>query len=208
VFKPTISPTNSADEPKFQARTDNRKLQEQFMGLATPQILSDISTAMAILPRLRDRDVGIPQLIVLTDSALSINDLHGAAEFAARAVRKTDATNYLRAEADRNEGEVYFREGRVKSGRAAFGAALSILPPSLASASERAYVLASWSLAEAALGSCDVADQEAVAFVTSLGRPGVPPSARSQMSQTERAQLSPYAQRCPQLLSVIDHDDQ
>jgi hypothetical protein len=182
------------------SRTSDPKVQLAVMSMATPRVLNDISTARAMLRDINDRDVGIPQLIVLTQEALNTGDMESAREFVARAVGKTDVTPYLRSEAKRIEGRLLFASGDPLRARQSFQEAVETLGPSPASASARAYVLSELLIAELVLGDCTSAAIQMQRFDAALRMPGVAPQARLQMTAAVQDQMVQLGDaRCPQV---------
>ncbi len=186
------------DMTQLQMQTSDPKLQLAIGNWATPQILNDISTARAILPYLRDEDVGISQLIILASESATAGDLVSVREFVVRAVGKTDASSYMHSEAKRYEGKYYFLTGDATSGRQSFEEALRTLGTTTNTAAVRANDLADLTLSEFTSGDCSQAAADLAALGEALHAPGVLPLARSQVVATVKDQLGQLrGQHCP-----------
>lgn len=176
------------------------RLQFAMASAATPRILNDISTARAMLRDIRDTDVGIPQLIVLTSEAFTTGDMEAAKDFVSRAVRKTDVTPYLRSEAKRYEGRYLFLSGKPVEGRYAFQEALSALGEAPIALAARAYVLEDLVVAEFAFGDCANAMAELKDFLAVVQMPALTSQMRLQLIGTAKEQLGQLqGQRCTTL---------
>jgi hypothetical protein len=180
---------------QLQMQTADHKLQFIAARFATPRVLNDISTARAILRDLGDKDVGIPQLIVLISEAFTAGDLESARIFVERAVGKTDASPYLRSEAKRNEAKYFYVTGQIVRGRLSFESAISIAGDAPA---QRADLLADFAVMERNAGDCPTTQAVLDRFVAALNAPGVPADARAQLVETASAFLQQWPQEaCP-----------
>jgi hypothetical protein len=150
----------------------------------TPQILNDLSTSRAILRELKDEDVGIPQLVVLTQEAANWGDLTLAGEFIARALKQTDVTPYLRSEALRNSGRVLAMKGQVDDARKAYDAALLALGGDWKLEGFRAYVLMDRALMEYSLGDCKAFSEQTSKLEELVRAPTITLSQRLQLAAT------------------------
>lgn len=184
------------DELRLVAETPDRAMQLTIQSMAVPQILSDLATARAMLPDLDDKDVGIPQLIILIGAAVTEGDMASAYNFVTRAVSKSDVTPYLHAEAKRYEGKYWFLSGDPGRGRQSYEDAIATLTSAPAMAANRAFVLSELVMLESFAGVCDKAVTDLGEFVASLKSPYVTEDARLQMSAAMKAQLGPPRQRC------------
>jgi hypothetical protein len=174
------------------------KLQVAIQSEAVPQILNDLSTARAMLRDLATDDVGIPQLTILISEAFTAGDIVAAKEFVARAVSKTDATPYLRSEAKRYEGRLYFLTGDPVRGWQSYQDALSALGDSQFVMAARAYDLGDLVLIEYPTGACEHAETDLKRFVETVRGPDVPQQARLQLLAVVRSQLGQtQGPRCP-----------
>lgn len=181
---------------KSQFDSANPSLQLAMVSAVTPQILNDVSTARAILKDLKREDVGIPQLIVLTSEAFTVGDVENARVFVARAVAITDATSYLRSEAKRYEGRLFFLTGDANRGRKSFNDAVTLLGDAAATLSARSYVLADLVLYEYSAGDCAIAGTEFKTLLDTIK--GVHDRSRAQVGETVKAQLLQLqGGRCP-----------
>jgi hypothetical protein len=183
---------------QLQMQTSDNQLKLAAAQIATPRVLNDISTARVILKDLKDEDVGVPQLIVLTSEAFTAGDWESAKLFVERAVAKTDVSPFLRSEAKRYEARYFYASGQLAQGRRSYESALSTIGESQASAAARAYILADFSLAERTFGDCPNAIAVLQRFATAVNVPGVFADARAQLVETVRAQINQWPQgTCP-----------
>ena len=198
-FNQTVNSVAKTQQEELQlvAQTTDPKLQLAIMTETTPQILNDLSTAQAMLRDLDDRDVGIPQLIVLINAASTEGDTTSVANFVARAVRKTGVSPYLHSEAKRYEGKYWFMSGDPERGRQSYQAAIVALGSSPASAAARGFDLADLVAMEYMFGVCNQAAADFNELVASLQSPSIAAQVRSQLATTMRAQLTSPGQRCP-----------
>jgi hypothetical protein len=185
------------DLVREQMLSADPRFQLAMMSAATPQIQNNISTAKAMLRDLDNRDVEIPQLLVLISESFSQGDLLSAKSFIERAIGKTDESGFLRSEAKRYEGRYFFARGDQLGGRKSYEEALSLLGDENVFAAARSYVLADLVGIEFGQGLCDVVEKDLDRFVAGVKSPVVDPQSRAQMSTTLMAQLSPVGQRCP-----------
>jgi hypothetical protein len=191
-----------------QMQSPDPRFQLAMMSAATPQIQNNISTAKAMLRDLDNRDVEIPQLLVLISESFGQGDMVSAKTFVERATSKTDESGFLRSEAKRFEGRYFFAKGDQAGGRNSFEEALSLLGEGNEFAAARSYVLADLVGIEFAQGQCDVVEKDLDRFAASVNSPLVDRQSRMQMSTTLTAQLSPAGQRCPppqNLASLASH---
>lgn len=167
----------------------NPAWQLQVTTASTPQILNDIATARAILPDLEDKDVGIPQLMILATEAYTAGDLAASKDFITRAVQKKDATPYLRSEAKRLEGKYFFATGKLDEGRAAYEQSLALLGTTPVVAGNRALTLGELAFLEFSHGACDAAKTDLAALSETLKAPGIAAAARTQIATTVASQF-------------------
>lgn len=177
-----IQANNSTDQAQRLAIT----------AMATPRILNDIATARALLPTLNPADVGVPQLLILINEALTAGDFGSAEAFVARALNNKTLSPYMRSEALRYKGKFLFVSGDPASARASYREAISSLGTGLALSAARAYAIADLIAMQLAVGSChDIAgDMEELA--QTLQSPGVSVEVRSQIAATVRLYVSQY----------------
>jgi hypothetical protein len=181
-----------------QAQTPNPKVQLAINSLALPQILTDLSTAKAQLKYLSNKDVEIPQLIILITGAFTTGDMASARNFVDRAIDKKDATPYLQSEAKWYQGQLLFRVGNPDQGRQSYEDALLKLGSTPMVAAQRAYFLGDLVLNESAMGDCRFAATELTRFAGAVHAAGVSPKSRSQLVATVEDGLAQLAgQHCP-----------
>jgi len=180
---------NQSADPNYQLAVQSA---------ATPRILTDVSTARAMLRDLTDADVGIPQLIVLISESFTTGDMVAAKDFVGRAVGKTDATPYLRSEAKRYEGKLNFATGSPGAGRQSYQEALNLLGTTPGAEGQVAYDRGDLALAEFFAGSCDNATADFTSFVAAVHAPGVGLQVRRQLAATASNQLGQMqGSKCP-----------
>src|SRR5882757_3869287 len=98
-FNQALNSAASTVEDLIKAQaTVPRAVLLQLQSAARPQIQNNISTATAILAELDDKDVQIPQLEILSQSAYDAGDLENAEKLAARGVGKKDVSPFLHAD--------------------------------------------------------------------------------------------------------------
>ncbi|MCS3764892.1 hypothetical protein ML401_06105 [Bradyrhizobium sp. 62B] len=150
---------------KFSLDSSAPQLRLAMASAITPQILNDISTARAMLRDMKNEDVGIPQLLILINEAYTIGDFQIAGTFVARAIAKTDVTPYLRSEARRYQGKLFYATGEPAKGRAAFIEAMNTLADTPQNLPARAYVLADLVVAEYMMRDCDNGARDLQQFI-------------------------------------------
>jgi hypothetical protein len=183
---------------ELQLQTTNPMLQMTVASLATPRALNNISTARALLPELRDEDIGIPQLIVLISESFTTGDIESAGDFVRRAVGKQNVTPYLRSEALRYQGKYLFLIGKAKEARESFKASIDLLESVPGSAAQRAHLRADLVGIEFTFGDCTQVAQLIQDLITLLNAPGVSVDARRQIGATLHNQLQQTSNaRCP-----------
>jgi len=173
------------------------KLRLAIASAITPQVLSDLSTAQAMLRDLDDKDVGIPQLIVLMNAASSEGDWPTVKSFVDRAVNKTDVSPFLHSEALRFEGKYWFTSGDPERGRQSFLAAFETLGTVPVGAAARAFVLGDLVATEYLVGACRHAAEDFNTLVANMASPYVGEQPRSQISASVVAQLASPGAHCP-----------
>lgn len=196
------------DLMREQMQSADPRFQLAMMSAATPQIQNNISTAKAMLRDLDNRDVEIPQLLVLISESFAQGDLVSAKLFIERANGKTDEPAFLRSEAKRFEGRYFFAKGDRSAGQKSYDEALSFLGEGNEYAAARSYVLADLVGMEFAQGLCELAEKDLDRFIAAVKSPVVDPQSRAQMSTTLTAQLSLTGQLCPpprNLASLTPH---
>ncbi len=202
----SISQFNKAVSTAAQIRQELMQMQVQvkdpaaqlaMQSAAVPRILNEISTARAILPGLKDADVGIPQLMVLIFEAANAGD-PVAIEFVKRAVAKTDAPVFLRSEAKRSQAKYLYATGNPNEARKAMAEAIDLIPRTAYSSAARAWDLVEWISIEFTLGDCQIAETTFNDFAEIVRNPGISMDQRNQLIQTLGAYLHQYeGQHCP-----------
>jgi hypothetical protein len=176
---------------KDQAGTENRSLRLQLVSSATPQILNDIATAKALLGRLGDEDVGIPQLSILINESFTAGDIKSAGVFANRAVNNPYATLFEHSEAMRFQGRYHFLSNQPVEARAAYQAALDALADE-GFAGARAFDLSDWAFGEYYLGQCAAGEEIIKRFRSELGSPRLSNEQRTDLVASLKSSLEPY----------------
>ena len=165
--------------------------------MATPRILNDISTARALLPELRDDDVGIPQLLILISESMTAGDNSSAERFIARALEKNNLTPFMAAEARRYSGKYMFATGRPKEGRVMYLEASKILGDSPATRGTKAFNLADLIGMQYAFGHCDALEADIDEFKQLVSSQGISLEMRAQLTGVILSQLNQFSgQRC------------
>jgi tetratricopeptide (TPR) repeat protein len=182
---------------QVQIQSTDPTLRMSTMSMSMPQILNDVATARAIMEAMEDRDIGIPQLLVLINEALNVNDLRSAREFADRAVRKTDLPPFLQSEAYRQQARVFFAEGRFAEARTSFEQAVGKFQPTPMTAGARAFLFGDWITLELMFSHCDSAQGVMERFILTL--PDMPPRERNDMAGNLAGQVEQMRGRCPNL---------
>ncbi len=190
-FNKAVSSAALIRQELFQLQTQVKDpaIQLAMQSAAMPRILNEISTARAILPDLKDSDVGIPQLMLLTYEALNVGD-PAAIEFVRRAVQKTDAPPFLRSEAKRTEARYLFMNAKASEARRSFAEALDLLGQTAYSAAPRAWDLLDWISFEFTMGDCAVAETQLARFAELVRGPGISPEQRQQLTSSLLSSLS------------------
>jgi hypothetical protein len=173
------------------------KMQLTIASAMTPQVLNDLSTAQAMLRDLDDKDVGIPQLIVLMNAAATEGDWPTVKSFVNRAVSQTDVTPYLRSEAKRFEGKYWFMSGDAERGHQSYQDAVEALGPAPVAAAARAFDLGDLVATEYTVGACPRAAADFSILVAALRSPFVAEQARMQIAASVIAQVTSAGRRCP-----------
>jgi hypothetical protein len=189
-----------------QGKTKDPRLQLALASSATQQMLTDVSTAKALLRDIKDRDIAVPQLLMLIEAAFGAGDLESARNFVFRAVNRSDNTPFFQSEAKRYEGKYLFAIGDPAGGRQAFLNAVKAFGDSNTSMQARAYVLSDLVQVEFQFGNCDNAATDFQSFVSIVHSPYVSPDARSQLITTTKYALDQLqGQHCttPQNLDGI-----
>jgi len=182
---------------QLMTQATDPKLRLAIASATTPQILSDLSTAQAMLQDLHDKDVGIPQLTVLINAASSEGDWPTVKNFVDRAVNKADVSPFMHSEAKRYEGKYWFTSGDPERGRQSFQAAEKSLGTAPVWAAARAFVLGDLVLTEYAAAACQHTAEDFNALVASIASPYVGAQARSQIAASVLAQITSPGQPCP-----------
>lgn len=172
---------------KFSLDSSTPQLRLAMASVITPQILNDIATARAMLRDMKDEDVGIPQLLILINEAYTVGDFQIAGTFVSRAIAKTDATPYLRSEARRYQGKLFYATGELAKGRAAFLEAMNMLADTPQNLPARTYVMADLVIAEYMTRDCENGARDFQQFVD-MSR-GLYPQQRLQLSATVKDAL-------------------
>ena len=181
-----------------QIQMTDPALQLAIASGSTPRILNDISTAKALMRDLNNRDVGIPQLIVLITEAFTAGDLESARSFVDRAVNKADVSALMHSEALRYQGKLWFSTGNPVQGRQSLQAAVATLGDAPGAAMQRAFVQADLVMMDFASRYCDAAAEDLKAFQGIVRLPQVSVQAASQLATTVRAQFAQLqGQGCP-----------
>ncbi|HYC54638.1 MAG TPA: hypothetical protein VEL28_06850 [Candidatus Binatia bacterium] len=179
-----------------QMQTQDAALRLALSNMATPRILNDVATARALLRRMEDEDVGIPQLIVLITGSFAANDLESAEDFVNRAVKKQNVSAYLQAEALRYQGKYFFSRGKTDDGRRVYrDAMLKLDGPS--HGAQRAFVLSDLIAVEFNAGECAQVDATLNELATVLSGASLPMEARQQLVQGLRLHFQQSQGRCP-----------
>jgi hypothetical protein len=191
-FSQAVNLAAKAREDLIQAQMQSTdpQLQLAMSSLATPQILNDIGTAREMLRDIENKDVQIPQLIVLISESFTSGDLDAAKTFIDRAVSKTDATPYLRSEARRYEARYFYLTGKFGDGKAAFEKSLANFEAVPGSESAQAYVLGDFVVFEYGYGDCANAMVVLKRFAEAVRLPQVVPQNRNQMISTVKSQIT------------------
>ncbi len=166
--------------------------------MATPRILNDIATARAILPTLDDKDVGIPQLLILISEAMTAGDNASAEEFIRRAGGKRGVPLLQAAEALRYKGKYQFVIGDRVSARSSYLAAINVLGNTPQTAAARGYVLADLIGMEFAYGDCEPVGNDITELARLTASHGVSAEARVQLVASVTKQIRQFSnQKCP-----------
>lgn len=197
------------DVLQTQAQTKDPKLQLIISSNAVPQISNNISTARVILKDMNDEDVGISQLIVLINESMNLGDMDSAKSFVVRAVNKGNVTPYLRSEAKRFEGRLFFVSGQQAPGRQSFFDAVEALGSTPYSAAEKSYIWGDLVLVEYTFGDCEHASIDIQKFITEVQKPQMLSDHRAQLIATLRSGLTQLKDgKCPmpqeEVLNLVD----
>ena len=174
--------------------------------MATPRILNDISTARALLPELRDEDVGIPQLLILITESMTAGDNSSAERFIARAMAKNNLTPYMAAEARRYSGKYLFATGKSDEGRKMYLEASKLLGDSPTTRAAKAFNLADLIGMQYAFGYCDTLEADIDEFKRLINSQGISLEIRVQLTGAVTSQLNQFSgQRCerPKNIDVL-----
>ncbi len=174
--------------------------------MATPRILNDIATAKALLPELRDEDVGIPQLLILVTESLTAGDSVSAEAFIARAMAKKDLTPYMAAEARRYNGKYLFMIGKPEEARKMYLQANQLLGDQVSTKAPKAYNFVDLIGMQYALGYCQSLESDIEEFKRLVESQGVSGDVRLQLTSAVISQLNQYSgQKCdkPKNLSLL-----
>jgi hypothetical protein len=165
--------------------------------MATPRILNEISTATAILPTLRDDDVGIPQLIILFTEAMTAGDAISARKFVERAVNKQGMSQYMASEAHRSYGRFLYIMGQPSEGRQKYVHAIDLLKSEPSSTAARAFVMADLTSTEFSYGQCEFVPRHLEDLRALLHSEGISLEVRAQLAGGVSTQLKQYSSgRC------------
>lgn len=174
--------------------------------MATPRILNDISTARALLPELRDEDVGIPQLLILITESMTAGDNSSAERFIARAMAKNSLTPYMAAEARRYSGKYLFATGKSDEGRKMYLEASKLLGDSPTTRAAKAFNLADLIGMQFAFGYCDTLEADIDEFKRLVNSQGISLEIRGQLTGAVASQINQFSgQRCerPKNIDVL-----
>lgn len=165
--------------------------------MAMPRILNDISTARALLPELRDDDVGMPQLLILISESMTAGDNSSAERFIARALEKNNLTPYMAAEARRYSGKYMFATGRPNEARSMYLEASKLLGDGPATRAAKAFNLADLIGMQYAFGHCGALEADIDEFIQLVNSQGISLEIRAQLTGAISSQLSQFSgQRC------------
>jgi hypothetical protein len=152
--------------------------------MATPRILNDIATARALLPTLDPADVGVPQLLILINEAMTAGDLASAEAFVVRALSSKGLSSYMKSEALRYKGKFLFISGDAVAARVSYREAISLLGTGLTVNAAKAYALADLIGMQLAVRSCGDIGSDMQDLRQALQAPGVSAEVRSQIAAT------------------------
>jgi hypothetical protein len=169
--------------------------QAALVQIVTPQILTNVSTARAVLPYLTDNDIGIPQLMTLITESYTAGDFDGMKVFVERAVNLKNVTPYMHSEAKRFEARYFFIMGDPAKGRQSFKDELLALGESDATTYNRAFAIGEETYSEFLYGDCSEAFTDVSNFIAIL--PRLQPQYRSTLAVGLRDQLrAAQSQHC------------
>lgn len=173
--------------------------------MATPRILNDISTARALLPELRDEDIGIPQLLILITESMTAGDNSSAEKFIARALAKNNLTPFMAAEARRYGGKYMFVMGKPIEGRKMYLEANNLLGDDQTTRAAKAFNLADLIGTQYAFGYCDALETDIVEFKRLVSSQGISLEVRAQLTGAVITQLNQFSgQRCERPKNIED----
>lgn len=201
-FNATVNSIAKNEQDQLRLISQDPSERVAIMSATTPLILNDLSTAKAMLRDLDDKDVEIPQLIVLITAASSEGDTQSIGDFVSRAVAKQDVTPYLHAEAKRYEGKYLFATGFPEKGRQSYREALQSLGTTPSSAAARAYDLADLIAIEDLYGQCGEITEDIQAFVETLAVPGFSSQVKSDLVSTLLTSVRTGADRCNKIAGL------
>jgi hypothetical protein len=161
-------------------------------GVMTSRILNAATTATAMLPDMKDRDVGVPQLIVLINEALNNGDMKSVDMLTQRAANKTNVTDFQHSEALRYRAQFYFAVGDASSGRKTIADALTFLAPQAVAA--RAYDVMFLVTGEMGAGACADLPDAMHQFMSLVSSPQIATEQRGELVATLRPQYE-FTQR-------------
>jgi hypothetical protein len=142
--------------------------------------------------------VQIPQLEVLSSTALSAGDVENAEKLAIRAVDKKNVSSFLHADAQRNAARIFAATKQFAKARAMFEAALTTMGSDPSGLATRGFILGQWLQAEYFAGDCAVGARVFQRFLTVLQSPEIDPAARSQLADgTSKTLAQLQGQHCP-----------
>ena len=198
-FNQTVNSAAKIRQELIQsANSSDPAIRLAVASMATPRILNDIATARALLLTLEEKDIGVPQLLILISESMTAGDTASAKEFVSRAVNRTDVTPYMKAEALRYQGKFQFVTGDPVAARSSYQQALTALGTGVQVNAVKAYTLADRIGMQLAVGACDGIEDDLSEFGVLLQSQGVSAEVRSQLVGAVNLQIEQYSgQKCP-----------
>lgn len=197
-FNQTVNSAAKIRQELIQsANSSDPAIRLAVASMATPRILNDIATARALLPTLRQDDIGVPQLLILISESMTAGDTVSAKEFVSRAVNRKNLTPFMKAEALRYQGKFQFITGNPVAGRSSYKQALETLGSGMQVNAARAYSLVDLIGMQFAVGACDHIEVDLGELVALIHSQGISSEIRTQLASAIKLHIDQYSgQKC------------